>query len=185
MHDRSSQSLREHRGQAAAGCRASSDVERRGAEPGNEFVGLRRIHVGARARRGEGARRCAAGSLRVGGLWCDDRCRRGLPRRQGGARRDRRSDRLWWHRLVRGERRGDGRGLAHHRDRYHSIEARRRAADGGHRYDQRLECRSSGDGEGDDRRRCAVPRSRPSAPRPRRSSRSRCCVRAARRRSSA
>ena len=49
-----SEPLREHRGQAAAGCRAPADLEGRGAEPGDEPLGLRREHAGARARGGEG-----------------------------------------------------------------------------------------------------------------------------------
>ena len=118
MHDRPPQSLREHRGEAAARRRATADLEGRGAEPGDEPVRLRREHAGARTCGGEGARRRAAGSLRAGRLRRDDRRRRGVPRRQGGTRRDRRGDRLRRHRAVRGERRGDGGCLAHHRDRH-------------------------------------------------------------------
>ena len=177
--------VREHRGEAAARCGASSDLEGRGAEPGVQPVGLRREDAGARACGGEGARRRAAGSLRAGRLRRDDRRRRGVPCGQGGARLHRRGDRLRRHRAVRGERRGDGRCLAHHRDRHRGVEAGRGAADGRHRHDQRLERRSGGDGEGDDRRRRAVFVRGDRHQDHRRAVVRRCCVRAAPRRSSA
>ncbi len=47
MHDRPSESVRKHRGEAAAGCGASSYLEGRGAEPGDEPVRLRREDAGA------------------------------------------------------------------------------------------------------------------------------------------
>ncbi len=106
--------------------------------------------------RGEGARGCPAGSLCAGRLRRDDRCRRGVPCRQGGTRRHRRGDRLRRHRLVCGERRGNGGRIAHHCDRHRCIQAGGRACDGRNRHDQRLERRSGGDGEGDDRWRRAV-----------------------------